>query len=46
MSATLANIKTTFGECAVFAGKALNVNTHGGQLFLDSQGNTTILVVF
>ena len=43
-SATLANIKPTFGECAVFAGKALTVNTRGGQLFLDSHGNTTICV--
>ena len=33
-SATLANIKPTFSECALFAGKALTVNTREGQLFL------------
>ena len=38
------NIKPTFGECAVFAGKALTVNTREGQLFLDPHGNTTICV--
>ena len=41
---TLASIKPTFGECAVFAGKALTVNTREGQLFLDHHGNTTICV--
>ena len=34
-SATFSNIKPTFGESAVFAGKALTVNTREGQLFLD-----------
>ena len=38
------NIKPTFGECAVFAGKAPTVNTPEGQLFLDLHGNTTICV--
>ena len=41
-SATLASIKPIFGECAVFAGTALTVNTHQSQLFLDPHGNTTI----
>ena len=40
----LANIKPSFGECVVFAGKALTVNTPEGQLFLDPHGNTTICV--
>ena len=40
----LANIKPTFGECAVFAGKALTVNIRGGQLFLDPHGNITVCV--
>ena len=43
-SAMLANIKPTFGECAVFAGKALTVNLRGGQLFLDPHGNITVCV--
>ena len=37
-------IKPTFGECAVFHGKALTVNTRESQLFLDPHGNTTIFV--
>ena len=41
---TLANIKPTFGECAVFAEKALTVNAPECQLFLDPHGNTTICV--
>ena len=36
-----AHIKPIFGECAVFAGKALTVNM---QLFLDPHDNTTICV--
>ena len=40
-SATSANIKPS--ECAVFAGKALTVNTREGQLVLDPHGNTTIV---
>ena len=40
-SATLANIKPTFDECTIFAGKALTVNM---QLFLNSHGNTTLCV--
>ena len=40
----LANKKPTFGECGVFAGKALTVNMRGGQLFPDPHGNTTICV--
>ena len=43
-SATLANIEPTFGGCAVFAGKALTLNTCEGQLFLDPHDNTTICV--
>ena len=43
-SAKLANIKPIFGECAVFAGKAVTVNTHESQMFLDPQCNTTICV--
>ena len=39
---TLANIKPTFGECAVFA--ALTVNTREGKFFVDPHGNTTICV--
>ena len=36
------NIKPTFGECAVFAGKALPVNMRGGQLFLAPHCNTAV----
>ena len=36
-----AHIKPIFGECAVFAGKAITVNM---QLFLDPHDNTTICV--
>ena len=36
--------KPTFVKCAVFAGKALTVNTHECQMFLDPHGNTTICV--
>ena len=35
------NIKPTFGECAVFAGKVLPANMRGGQLFLAPHSNTT-----
>ena len=43
-SATLANIRPTFGECAVFAGKALTVHMRGVQLFLDPHGNINVCV--
>ena len=44
-SATLANIKPTFGDCAVLAGKALNFCQYaGGQLVTDPHGNTTVCV--
>ena len=39
-SATLADTKPTFSECAVTAGEALTVNMCGGQLFPDPHGNT------
>ena len=38
----LADIKPTFGECAVLAGKAVTVNR--GQLFPDPHSNTTFCV--
>ena len=44
-SATLATIKPTFGDCAVFSGKVHTVNTHEDQLFLDPHGDTTIFVL-
>ena len=40
----LANIKPRFGECALFAEKALTVNMSGSQMFLDPHGNTTVCV--
>ena len=43
-SPTLTNIKPTFGECAVFAEKALTVNMSGGELFLDLHRNITVCV--
>ena len=38
------DIKPTFGECAVLAGKALTVNMRGGEMFPDPHGNTTVCV--
>ena len=43
-SVTLDIIKSTFGEFAVFAGKALTVNMCGGQLLIGPCGNTTVCV--
>ena len=43
-SATLADNKPTFGECAVLAGKALTVNFPLSQQFPDPHGNTTVCV--
>ena len=38
------DIKPTFVECAVFAGKALLINMGGGKLFLAPHCNTTVSV--
>ena len=43
-SATLADIKTTFGECVVSAGKADYCQYAGGQLFPDTHGNIAFCV--
>ena len=43
-SETLADIKPTFGECAVLAGKALKCQYAGGQLFPEPHGSTAFCV--